>query len=224
MFTNAINKKLNTFLLRFKYFKIYNKMENQILTNILNKGTGAGGANTNLNGKNFEAKTSNEPRLLLQGFIKTYMDKKEQKNNFYLEKMFPDGKLVFVQQSGLKKYMKQYNNLDIFRCPDEAYIWFPLNDETPVLKILEKKEQQTAGSVDTKLLSGPAFKREYEMALEGKFKIEYAYCLNEYFNKEFTSDSKKYKILGQILSENNIPTLFGDNEDYFGKLDAWIGL
>ena len=89
---------------------------------------------------------------------------------------------------------------------------------------LEKKEQQTAGSVDTKLLSGPAFKREYELALEGKFKIEYAYCLNEYFNKEFTSDSKKYKILGQILSENNIPTLFGDEEDYFGKLDAWIGL
>jgi hypothetical protein len=223
MFTNAINKKLNTFLLRFKYFKVYNKMENQILTNILNKGTGAGGANTNLNGKNFEAKTSNEPRLLLQGFIKTYMDKKEQKNNFYLEKVFPNGKLVFVQQSGLKKYMKQCNNLDIFRCPDEAYIWFPL-DDTPILKILEKKEQQTAGSVDTKLLSGPAFKREYEMALEGKFKIEYAYCLNEYFNKEFNSDSKKYKILGQILSENNIPTLFGDNEDYFGKLDAWIGL
>ena len=223
MQTNTINKKLNTFLLRFKYLKVYNKMDDQSLTNILNKGTGAGGANTNLNGKLFEAKTSNEPRLLLQGFIKTYMDKKEQKNNFYLEKVFPDGKLVFVQQSGLKKYMKQLNNIDIFRCPDEAYIWFPL-DDMPVLKILEKKEQQTAGSVDTKLLSGPAFKREYELALEGKFKIEYAYCLNEYFNKEFTSDSKKYKILGQILSENNIPTLFGDNEDYFGKLDAWIGL
>jgi hypothetical protein len=223
MQTNTINKKLNTFLLRFKYLKVYNKMDDQTLTNILNKGTGAGGANTNLNGKLFEAKTSNEPRLLLQGFIKTYMDKKEQKNNFYLEKVFPDGKLVFVQQSGLKKYIKQHNNLDIFRCPDEAYIWFPLN-ETPVLKILEKKEQQTAGSVDTKLLSGPAFKREYELALEGKFKIEYAYCLNEYFSKEFNSDSKKYKILGQILSENNIPTLFGDNEDYFGKLDAWIGL
>ena len=222
MQTNAINKKLNTFLLRFKYFKIYNNMET-LSTVIVNKGTGAGGANTNLNGKNFEAKTSNEHRLLVQGFQKTYMDKKEQKNNFYLEKVFPNGKLVFVQQSGLKKYMKQYNNLDIFRCPDEAYIWFPLGD-MPVLKILEKKEQQTAGSVDTKLLSGPAFKREYELALEGKFKIEYAYCLNEYFNKEFTSDSKKYKILGQILSENNIPTLFGDNEDYFGKLDAWIGL
>lgn len=198
-------------------------MEEHSLTNILNKGTGAGGANTNLNGKLFEAKTSNEPRLLVQGFIKMYMDKKEQKNNFYMEKVFPNGKLIFVQQNGLKKYMKQYNNIDIFRCPDEAYIWFPLNG-TPVLKILEKKEQQTAGSVDTKLLSGPAFKREYELALEGKFKIEYAYCLNNYFNKEFNSDSKKYKILEQILSENNIPTLFGDNEDYFGKLDAWIGL
>jgi hypothetical protein len=195
----------------------------ELSTLIMNKGTGAGGANTNLNGKKFEEKTSNEPRLLVKGFHKTYMDKKEQKNNFYLEKEFPDGKLVFVQQNGLKKYMKQFNNMDIFRCPDEAYIWVPLN-ETPVLKILEKKEQQTAGSVNTKLLSGPSFKREYELALEGKFKIEYAYCLNEYFSNEFKSDSKKYKILGQILCENNIPILFGDNEDYFGKLDAWISL
>ena len=113
MFTNAINKKLNSFYLKFKYFKIYNKMDCHLSTLTLNKGTGAGGANTNLNGKIFEAKTSNEPRLLVHGFIKTYMDKKEQKNNFYLEKEFPTGKLVFVQQSGLKKYMKQLHKVII---------------------------------------------------------------------------------------------------------------
>ena len=220
MNTYQLNKKLN--ILGMNILK-HNKMEFQITSNLINKGTGAGGANTNLHGKVFELKTSNEPRLLAQGFVKTYMDKKEQKNNFYLEKEFPNGRLVFIQQFGLKKYMKQFNNIDLFRCPDEAYIWFPLN-ETPTLKILEKKEQHMPGSVDTKLLSGPSFKREYELALEGKFKVEYAYCLNEYFSKEFKSDSKKYKILDQILSENNIPTLFGDNDDYFGKLDAWIGL
>jgi hypothetical protein len=220
MNTYQVNKKLN--IIGMNILK-HNKMEFQITSNLINKGTGAGGANTNLHGKVFELKTSNEARLLAQGFVKTYMDKKEQKNNFYLEKEFHNGRLVFIQQIGLKKYMKQFNNIDLFRCPDEAYIWFPLND-LPTLKILEKKEQQTPGSVDTKLLSGPSFKREYELALEGKFKVEYAYCLNEYFSKEFKSDSKKYKILGQILSENNIPTLFGDNDDYFGKLDAWIGL
>lgn len=34
-----------------------------------NKGTGAGGANTNKNGKKFEEKTSNRERLLEMGFI-----------------------------------------------------------------------------------------------------------------------------------------------------------
>lgn len=191
---------------------------------IVNKGTGAGGANTNLHGKKFEEKTSNESRLLEKGFIKIYMDKKEQKTNYYLEKNVLDGKFVFVQQSGLKKYMKKFYNEELFRCPDEAYFWLPNENNKPTLKILEKKEQKVEGSVDTKLLSGPSFKREYELVLDNKFVIEYAYCLNEYFKKEFTSESKKYKILSQILNENSIPTLFGDDEDYFDKLDMWVGI
>lgn len=191
----------------------------------INKGTGAGGANTNLYGKKFEEKTSNESRLLEKGFVKIYMDKKQQKTNYYLEKIGPDGKFVFVQQSGLKKYMKKFYNEELFRCPDEAYFWIPNESKNkPTLKILEKKEQKVEGSVDTKLLSGPSFKREYEIVLDNKFVIEYAYCLNEYFKKEFASDSKKYKILSQILNENNIPALFGDDKDYFDKLDAWIGI
>lgn len=35
---------------------------------IVNKGTGAGGANTNLNGKKFEDKTNNIPRLFENGY------------------------------------------------------------------------------------------------------------------------------------------------------------
>jgi hypothetical protein len=36
----------------------------------MNKGTGAGGANTNYYGKKFEEKTNNEQRLLESGYIK----------------------------------------------------------------------------------------------------------------------------------------------------------
>ena len=37
---------------------------------IINKGTGAGGVNTNYNGKKFEEKTNNQQRLLEMGYQK----------------------------------------------------------------------------------------------------------------------------------------------------------
>lgn len=42
---------------------------------IVNKGTGAGGANTTKTGGSFENKTSNEARLLANGFVKKIFNK-----------------------------------------------------------------------------------------------------------------------------------------------------
>ena len=42
---------------------------------IINKGTGAGGANTNYYGKKFEEKTNNQMRLLNDGYIKNSFTK-----------------------------------------------------------------------------------------------------------------------------------------------------
>jgi hypothetical protein len=44
---------------------------------IVNKGTGAGGANTNLNGKKIEYKTNNIPRLIENGYEKIILNKKQ---------------------------------------------------------------------------------------------------------------------------------------------------
>ena len=49
---------------------------------INNKGTGAGGAKTNHNGKNFDDKTDNEQRLLENGYTKKYL-KDLQKKKLY---------------------------------------------------------------------------------------------------------------------------------------------
>jgi len=46
---------------------------------IVNKGTGAGGANTNYYGKKFEEKTNNQQRLLEMGYIKHSFTKKPKK-------------------------------------------------------------------------------------------------------------------------------------------------
>ena len=87
---------------------------------LLNKGTGAGGAKTNNYGKKFEEKTNNQKRLLEMGYTENSFTKKTKKT--YLSKTLEDKTIVFVLQNGLKMYMKNKYNIDLFRCPDEAYI------------------------------------------------------------------------------------------------------
>jgi hypothetical protein len=185
-----------------------------------NKGTGAGGANTNKNGKKFEEKTSNREKLLEMGFIEN-VRQKGNKRFVYLHKIMEEYSIVFVEQGYLKKYIKHNYNIDLFRNPDEAYI-IEYNDGRKVIKILEKKAQNVDGSVETKLWSGPSLKREYEIVLEELFEVEYCFCVSEFLQKKILSNDKKYVILNTILQESNIPVLFGDDENYFDILDKWI--
>lgn len=196
------------------------------MNTLMNKGTGAGGANTNYYGKQFEEKTNNEQRLIEMGYVKSSCTPKPKKAyDYYLSKTFDseDSKktIIFVLQSGLKTYMKNKYNIDLFRCPDEAYI-IEYASGRKVIKILEKKEQNVAGSVDTKLLAGPAFKEEYTEALENQFEVEYAYCVSSFLQKNIISQTKKYIIFNNIMKKHNIPILFGDDENYFDSLDNWV--
>jgi hypothetical protein len=188
-----------------------------------NKGTGAGGSNTNFNGKKFEEITNNEKRLLEQGFVKNIFEKnKKNKINYYLSKEFEDKTIIFVLQNGLKLYMKNKYDIELFRCPDEAYI---IEHKTgkKVIKILEKKAQNGEGSVETKLWSGPSLKREYEIVLGNDFEVQYGFCISVYLKNKLVSSDKKYTILNTILNdENNICVLFGDDEKYFETLDNWL--
>jgi len=77
---------------------------------IVNKGTGAGGANTNYYGKKFEEKTNNQTRLLDQGYIKNSFKKNPKKaNDYYLSKTVEDKTIIFVMQHAFTVYMK--NNI-----------------------------------------------------------------------------------------------------------------
>ena len=188
---------------------------------IINKGTGAGGANTNFYGKKFEDKTNNQSRLLEMGYIKNSYTKVKKTNDFYLSKTFEDKTIIFVLQNGLKTYMKYKYNIDMFRCPDEAYI-IEYTSGRKVIKILEKKEQNVEGSVETKLWAGPSLKREYEIILNNEFEVYYGFSVNEFLKKKVTSNDKKYTILNTIFQENNIVVLFGDDENYFQTFDTWF--
>jgi hypothetical protein len=189
---------------------------------IINKGTGAGGANTNYYGKKFEEKTNNQTRLLNDGYIKNSFTKNPKKAyDFYLLKTFEDKTIIFVLQYGLKRYMKNKYNIELFRCPDEAYI-IEYKTGKKVIKILEKKEQNVDGSVETKLWSGPSLKREYELVLGDDFDVHYGFCVSEFLKKKLTSNEKKYTILNTIFNETNIAVLFGDDENYFETFDIWF--
>jgi len=190
---------------------------------IVNKGTGAGGANTNFNGKKFEEKTNNQQRLLEMGYTKNSFTKNPKKAyDYYLSKTFEDKTIVFVLQNGLKMYMKNKYNIDyLFRCPDEAYI-IEYTSGRKVIKILEKKEQNVEGSVEDKLLTGPSFKREYEIVLGTEFEVVYGFCVSEFLQKKLISNKLKYTTLNTILSEKNIAVLFGDDKNYFETFDTWF--
>ena len=189
---------------------------------IANKGTGAGGANTNYYGKLFEEKTNNMPRLLEMGYVKNSLVKKPKKeSDYYLSTIREDAKVVFVFQRGLKLYMKHKYNIDLFRCPDEAYI-IEYTNGRKVIKILEKKHQNVEGSVETKLWAGPSLKREYELVLGPDFEVVYLFCVSAFLKDKFVLNEKKYAILHTILTEHHIMVLYGDDANYFETLDSWF--
>ena len=187
-----------------------------------NKGTGAGGAATNANGKTFEEKTSNEPRLLANGFtrkpIPGISQKSTQCSASYLGNH--DDSIVYLSQRGLANYFAQKFTLELFRCPDEAYLL--RKGDRYTLKILEKKNQNVAGSVDTKLLAGPGFLEEYAECLGPRFDVEYAFCLSSFLQKAYVSADLKYNILRRINERHGIAVLFGDDTNYTSMLDQWI--
>ena len=190
---------------------------------IENKGTGAGGSNTNLYGKKFEEITDNEPLLKEQGYIKKRFGnpKQKQKNDYFLKKNYEDKEIVFVKQNGLKYYMKHKYNIELCRCPDEEYI-INYNSGKCVIKILEKKEQRVEGSCETKLWSGPSLKREYELFLGENFEVQYAFCFSIFLQKKMGSTDMKFQHLNTILNESNIGVFFGENINYFELLNIWI--
>ena len=190
---------------------------------IYNKGTGAGGANTNMHGKLFENKTNNFNNLLDIGYDKhSHVKKAKKETDYYLLKTFEDKKIIFVSQNGLKLYMKHHYSIELYRCPDEAYI-IEYNTGRKVIKILEKKEQHVDGSVETKLWAGPSLKREYELLLSD-FEVFYGFSVSSFLKNKIVSNEKKYMILNQILKENSITVMFGDDDDYYSKLNDWINM
>lgn len=181
----------------------------------INRGTGAGGKNTNLFGKKFEQDTDNESRLLEMGYTKRYFHSDSSKSNYYLEK---EG-TCFTKQGAFKKYVKQKYNLVVPIIPDEAYI-INVSGEKTKIKILEKKEQRCEGSVEQKLEIGQHRKEKYQMMFGTDFVVDYGFCVNKFLQDKILSD--KYTIDREIWKRHKIIFLFGEEDNYYDTLDRWL--
>jgi hypothetical protein len=58
--------------------------------------------------------------------------------------------------------------------------------------------------------------------LNDLFEVHYSFCVNNFLKNKITSSEQKYVILNKILDEYNIPILFGEDADYFERIDKWI--
>lgn len=170
---------------------------------IINNGTGAGGANTNKNGLSYEEYTDLKSKYKSCNFIK--------KDSIY-EVVFEgyERKFIKANKSTLHKYMKKMGQFNLSvtpvagcKAPDEAYI----DNERNIVFIIEKKFQQTSGSVDEKIQTGYFKKMHYE-ELFLNFKIYYIYCLSDWFKKE------EYKSTRNYLKKNGIPIFWGSSETF----------
>ena len=162
-----------------------------------NKGKGAGGKNTTVNGLSFELKTSIENKLLENNFKKVITNKKS-KYGYFLEYEQNNHKIVYLTQFGFKLYFKNEFNIDTYKQPDEAFLIF--NGSTYHLKILEKKNQNVDGSVEDKLKTGLFNKKEYEKMLNNNILINNI-TNNNLLNNNITNNNL---LTNNNLSNNNI--------------------
>ena len=187
----------------------------------VNRGTGAGGAQTNANGKAFEEKTCHLPYL---GATKHAIPDKKGKNDVYYEKTTEKGSITYLSQGGLKSYFKWKFDVEMDRHPDEAYVI--QEGENYTLRILEKKNQNVEGSVEDKLMTGYTIAQQYLWRLKkaGKqeWSVQYAYCLSAFLAKKYGSNESKWEFLREFNQAHGVEVFFGEEEDYHKKLAAWI--
>jgi len=191
----------------------------------INRGTGAGGSKTTLNGSKFENLVSCEPMLEKNNFNKTIMNKKS-KDNYIYEKMEGNKKITYFKQNGFKQYMKDTFSINVYRKPDEAFLIHNIDTDIYTIKIIEKKNQNVEGSVEDKLKTGLFNKKEYSKMLNTKnnikFNIEYAFCVSSFLQNKLNSNNIKYNIIKEIMIEDNIKLFYGEENTYFDELYKFV--
>jgi len=183
-------------------------LNKSINTNIINKGTGAGGFSTNINGLPYEEITDLKTEYTVIN-----------DNRYYTTVRFNNSNtdLIYLSKTDLFKYMISNGNKDTTiedghgcKQPDECYI----NEATNTCIIIEKKFQQCSGSICEKIQT-PDFKLWQYQRIFPRYNIHYIYCLTNWFK-----DNCKAELA--YLEYKNIPVFWGDDKNYKSKIIRFI--
>lgn len=172
--------------------------ENDSITIIKNKGTGAGGLNTNKNGLSYEKITDLNNKITI---VKEFKTSNKIKFNG-TERIF-----IKTKQANLFKCMEDKINTNITKAhgcknPDECYI----DEEFKNIFILEKKFQQSSGSVCEKIQT-PDFKLWQYSRTFPDYNIIYVYCLSDWFKKNCIAEL-------EYLDCKKVPYFWGSSKTY----------
>ena len=181
-------------------------MASAATTNLVNRGTGAGGANTNLNGLSFEQLTDLITLFTIQ-----------ESGKFHRTIKFPGNDRVFeiAKQANFFKHMESEADPNVLRAhgcknPDEVII----DRVNRKIFIIEKKNQNRSGSVCEKIQSGP-FKIQHYQKTFPDWKVVYIYTLSSWF-----FDNMKPSI--EYLRREGIPVFRGNSDTYKQELIDFI--
>jgi hypothetical protein len=164
----------------------------------------------------FARKSSVLVHLEEQGYERKQLDK--SKYGYVLSKSFEDTDVIFMPGAGIKRF---FNWVPLYRNPDESFLVIRHGGQK-ILKILEKRNQATTGTIDTKLCLGPYFKEEYQELLGPDIVIDYAFCICDFLKVEYLSSSKKWETLRTINDRHGVKVFFGESPNYLQQLEEWI--
>lgn len=177
-----------------------NGLKSGEVSHIVNKGTGAGGSKTNLNGLSYEELTNLNTEYT--SVIPYKYHKEVQFNN-------NNTNFMYLSKSNLFKYMIENGKKDTTiadghgcKQPDECYI----NEANGNCLIIEKKFQQGSGSVCEKIQT-PDFKLWQYQRVFPNYKIHYVYCLADWFK-----DNCKAEL--EYLKYKKITVFWGNDINY----------
>ena len=185
-----------------------------------NRGTGAGGAKTTKNGNTFELLSAHAAALHHHAFVPiTFVH--ADRTYAGLRRTIAGGHITMVHQYAALAYMKNTFGIDIEYRPDELYI-VDTGTGQYGFKVLEKKAQHTTGSVIDKLEIGYTRREIYRRILGSRFRVYFAWCLNDFLKTEMLKPSPKHVHFRDILAEQDIPVMYGCDSTYPAQLHRWI--
>ena len=157
--------------------KFYSKKPNKV----------GGGSKTNKNGLSFEGRTN-----LIQS-----LDNNKNISIVDTNKIYYSGKYVgyYCEKHSFYNRFLQKNNIDWKSLISKKYLpdGVLVNELNKTVYVVEKKFQESSGSVDEKLQTCDFKKKIYTRLIEKTgYKTEYYYLWNDWFLRDEYDDVKKY--------------------------------